>query len=146
MNLLPTHLLTRCHKISCFFLSPSLNKFVDVDALDTEFVDKFKKWICWWIQMNANHSTTHVVAMDCLWLLLQGHQFHVDISYFMPLNKQLRLNSFLKSVIDGFKWIHWWIQINLLMNSNQFVDEFKLICWWNQINLLMNSNEFVDEF
>jgi len=54
--------------------------------------------------------------------------------------------NILNKSVDKFNWICVWIQMNSLINSNQFVDEFKLICWWNQINLLMNSNEFVDEF
>ena len=53
--------------------------------------------------------------------------------------------NILNESVDKFNWICGWIQMNSLMNSNQFIDEFKSICWI-QINLLMKSNQFVDEF
>ena len=36
------------------------------------------------------------------------------------------------------------IQMNLLMNFNEFVDELKWIYWWIQMNSLMSA--YVDEF
>ena len=69
--------------------------------------------------------------------------------WYIQLNLRMNSNEF----IDEFKWIHWWILMNLLMNSNQFVDklnefvdEFKWICGWILMNSLKNSNELIDEF
>ena len=56
-------------------------------------------------------------------------------------------------MVDIFNWICGWIQMNSLMNFNEFVNEFKSICWWihwriqmnSLMNLLMNSSEFIKE-
>ena len=66
-------------------------------------------------------------------------------------NLNLLIDSF--EFADEFKWIHWWILMNLLMNSNQFVDEFIeefkwthwWICWWILVNSLRNPSEFIEE-
>ena len=51
------------------------------------------------------------------------------------------VNIFNESV-DKFNWICGWIQMNLSMNSNEFVYELKKIV----DELLMNSSEFIVEY
>ena len=55
--------------------------------------------------------------------------------------------NILNESVYKFNWICICvlIQMNSLMNFNEFVNKFKSICWWIQMNTLMNSKQFVDE-
>ena len=90
-------------------------------------------WIHWWFYQLIKKFKNAVCKKIGEYLTFKKY-WKYSLYFYNQMN--LLINSI--EFVDEFKWIHWWILMNLLMNSNQFVDEFKSICWWTQMNLLMN--------
>ena len=56
-----------------------------------------------------------------------------------------RFVKILNGSVDKLNWIRGWIQMNSLMNFNDFVDEFLWIDWGILVNSLRNPSEFIEE-
>ena len=108
-----------------------------------------------WNQVYKSNEVLNISVL--LWPDSRQHPFMVVPNKFSVLwsTRSRDSRSHLNSIefADEFKWIHWWILMNLLMNSNQFVDEFIeefkwthwWICWWILVNSLRNPSEFIEE-
>ena len=123
----------------------SLMIWLDIHGSDLDFKNLIKSLAKWLkfkkLRLRFNSMNSFVNSF----MIFSKNPNNKNEWYFLKICKHFKWLIYSIEFADEFKWIHWWILMNLLMNSNQFVDEFKSICWWIQINLLMNSNEFVNE-
>ena len=138
----------------------SLMIWLDIHGSDLDFKNlikslakwlKFKKLRLRFNSMNSFVNSFMIFSNIQIIKMSDIFRKFVNIlnGWYIQLNLRMNSNEF----IDEFKWIHWWILMNLLMNSNQFVDEFIeefkwthwWICWWILVNSLRNPSEFIEE-